>query len=423
MIFKIRIKKWDKLFIALIAIVTSGFAQAIDPVEMVLEVNREVRAAEKAYQTAKEKVKVSGVLPDPMLENSFGINTLETRNGPIENQIMLGQKFPLWGKLRRERNIEKIRADISRLNLDNTKVKISFKLRKQLADYFKLSESLEILEQYKVELESFQNVTRSQYANGMGLTQNPIIKLQIEAELVESKINEVQSSLEKNINDLQILFDGKFSQDLTGDEFQMDIVSKPDQYWIDLANEYNPFFAISQAKVAVASDQYKLAKLKNYPDLTAGLTYSIIGPTDLGGAVSAGADGLGVKVGINVPLWFRKNRARVKSASFNIQQQEELLSDVWNKIEFDILSILKELNEIQDTYKIYDESLVDESEQMLYSAYSAYKTGKISFLDLLDSVRLGVKVRLEFASVKAKQNILVAKLYQTTGIINLNQEN
>jgi uncharacterized membrane protein len=46
--FKIKIKKWDKLLIVLIATVTSGLAQTIDPVELVLEVNREVLAAEKA---------------------------------------------------------------------------------------------------------------------------------------------------------------------------------------------------------------------------------------------------------------------------------------------------------------------------------------------------------------------------------------
>lgn len=423
MISKLKIAGWNKLLIALFAIVASGLTQTIDPIELVLEINREVLAAEKAYQAAREKIKISGVLPDPMIESSFSINSIETRNGPIENQIMLGQKFPLWGKLRRERNIAKIGADISRLNLDNTKVKISFLLRKRLADYFKLSESLEILEQYKVELESFQNVAQSQYANGIGLTLHPIIKLQIEAALVESKINAIESSLEKSINDLQILFDGQFSTSLIGNKFQLNLISKPDQYWLNRANKYNPSFAISQANIAIAFDQYKLAKLKKYPDLTAGLTYSFIGPTDLGGAVSAGADALGVKVGINLPLWFKKNKARVRSASYNLQQQEDLLSDIWNNVEFDILSTLKELKEIKDTYIIYDERLIQESEQMLSSAYSAYETGKISFLDLLDSVRLGVKIRLEFAVVKAKQNTLIAKLYQNVGIINLNQEN
>jgi len=157
--------------------------------------------------------------------------------------------------------------------------------------------------------------------------------------------------------------------------------------------------------------------------LTAGLTYSIVGPTDLGGAPSSGADALGVKVGINLPLWFKKNKARVKSASYNLQQQENLLSDIWNNVEYDILSILKELNELKETYIIYDERLIRETEQMLSSAYSAYETGNISFLDLLDSVRMGVKIKLEFAAVKSKQNILIAKLYQTAGIINPIQEN
>jgi outer membrane protein TolC len=421
--FKIKIKKWDKLLIVLIATVTSGLAQTIDPVELVLEVNREVLAAEKAYQAAKEKIEVSGVLPDPMLESSFSINAIETRNGPIENQIMLGQRFPLWGELRRERNIEKIRASISELNLDKTKVKISFLLRKGVADYLKLSESLEILEQYKIELESFENIAQSQYANGLGLTLHPIIKLQIETALIESKINDIESNLEKSINDLQILFDGQFSTSLIGDTFQLKYTYKPAQYWLNLANKYNPSFAISQANIAIAADQQKLAKLKNYPDLTAGLTYSFVGPTDLGGAPSSGADALGIKVGINLPLWFKKNKARVKSASFNLQQQEILLSNIWNNVEYDILSILKELDEIKDTYTIYDERLIRETEQMLSSSYSAYETGKISFLDLLDSVRMGVKIKLEFAAVKSKQNILIAKLHQNVGIIRLNQEN
>ncbi|MFC1528209.1 TolC family protein, partial [Candidatus Neomarinimicrobiota bacterium] len=117
------------------------------------------------------------------------------------------------------------------------------------------------------------------------------------------------------------------------------------------------------------------------------------------------------------------NKAKVQSASYTQKQQEELLSDTWNKIESDVLSILNEFKEISDTYKLYDESIIDEYEQMLSSAYSAYETGNISFLDLLDSVRLGVKVKLEFESIKAKQNILIAKLYQTTGKINPIQEN
>ncbi len=420
MILKIFIKNLNKLLIVAVIVITSGLAQTTDQIKVVLELNPEVKAAELAYQSALEKVKVAGILPDPMIEGSFSINAIETRNGPIENQIMLGQKFPLWGKLKRERNIERIKAEISKLNLDNAKVKVSFSLRRLLAEYFKLTESLNILKQYQKELETFQSIAQSQYAVGIGLTQHPIIKLQIETALVEGKINNYESTLERNINDLQVLFDGQFSTSLISSDFIQNISSKSNEHWLSLANENSPRYAQSQARVAIASDQLKLAKLKNYPDLIAGMTYSLVGPTDLGGAVSSGADAFGVKVGINVPLWFKKNKAKVKSASYTQKQQEELMSDVWNKIESDILSILKELNEISDTYKLYDESIINETEQMLSSAYAAYETGKISFLDLLDSVRLGVKVKLEFEGIKAKQTTLVARLYQSTGIINLN---
>ena len=418
-----KIKKYSKLLIVLIVTVTSGLAQTINSIESVLEVNLEVLAAEKAYQAAKEKIKVSGVLPDPMIETSFSINPLETRNGPVENQIMLGQKFPMWGKLRKERSIERIKSEISRLNLETTKVKVSFLLRNYLADHSKFTESLEILKQYQIDLETFQTIAQSQYANGIGLTQHPIIKLQIEESIVETKINKLESALERNINDLQVLYDGQFLFSQVISDFDLIIESLSKDQWVDLANSKSPKYLQAQARVAVASDQYKLSKLKNYPNLVAGMTYSIVGPTDLGGAVSSGADALGVKVGINVPLWFRKNKAKVKAASFIQKQQEELLSDTWNKIEFDILSIIKELSEVKETYTLYNDSIIYETDQMLSSAYSAYETGKISFLDLLDSIRLGVKVKLEFEDIKAKQTTLVAKLYQSTGIIKQNQKN
>ena len=145
-----------KHLIVLTTIITVGFAQKVDPMKLVFELNPEVQAAELAYKSALEKVKVAGVLPDPMIETSISINPIETRNGPIDNQIMLGQKFPLFGKLKRERNIERIKADIAKLSLDNTKLNISFLLNKYIAEYHKNLNSLENLKEYQEELKFFK---------------------------------------------------------------------------------------------------------------------------------------------------------------------------------------------------------------------------------------------------------------------------
>ncbi len=59
MISSLKIIRWNKLLIALAAIVASGYAQTIDPIELVLEINPEIKAAELSYQSALEKHNLS----------------------------------------------------------------------------------------------------------------------------------------------------------------------------------------------------------------------------------------------------------------------------------------------------------------------------------------------------------------------------
>ncbi|MCH7731077.1 MAG: hypothetical protein IIB44_00980 [Candidatus Marinimicrobia bacterium] len=68
----------------------------VDPVKVLLSKNRDILAAEEAYKAALKNIKVYGVLPDPMVESTFFIEPIETRNGPMKGQFMLCQKFPLW---------------------------------------------------------------------------------------------------------------------------------------------------------------------------------------------------------------------------------------------------------------------------------------------------------------------------------------
>jgi len=72
---------------------------------------------------------------------------------------------------------------------------------------------------------------------------------------------------------------------------------------------------------------------------------------------------------------------------------------------------------LEATHQLYEKSLIKQSEQMIASAYSAYETGKISFLDLLDSERMDVKIRLEYENVKADLYIAKASMYKTIGKI------
>lgn len=390
-------------------------------IDFVLNNNPEILAAENAYQAAKKKVRVAGVLPDPMIEGTFFVDPIETRNGPIEKQIMVGQKFPLWGKLKRQKNTAVLMADNAFLTLQNKKIKVTFLLRKSWANYIKLHNSIQILDHYRAELESFRGIALSQYSTGIGKTLHPILKLQIEQSLIESRINSMESSLENTLNDLQTLFNGSFREEMINDDWDITIPSDPVDYWLDLAHKTKPAFLVAKNNVGIASIKKELTVRKNYPDIMAGLTYSLIDQTELPGAPSAGTDAFGIKLGINLPLWFKRNKARVQASTLNIRAKEASLENTWNQVVEEIHSVQKEYYKTEDTYIIYRDNLVQESEQMLASAFSAYETGSISFLDLLDSERMVVKVRLEYEAANANNRIASAKLLKAAGLIELKE--
>jgi outer membrane protein TolC len=390
-------------------------------IEQLLSVNSQVRAAESAYQAAKANIRVAGALPDPMIEGTFFVDPIETRNGPIETQIMVSQKIPMWGKLKRQRETAVLLSENALFNLQDVKIRTSFLFRKYWANYIRLRNSIQILDQYRSELESFRGIALSQYSTGLGNTQHPILKLQIEQSLIDSRINSMETILENTINDLRTLFSGYFKEEMISNDWDISIMSKSEEYWLDLAVTSNPSFLIAKNIVEIASIQKEIIVRKNYPDIVAGLTYSIIDETELPGAPATGKDAFGVKLGLNLPLWFKRNKARVQASTLNIKTKEALLEDAWNQIEEEINSVQKEYYESEDTYIIYRDNLVQESEQMLASAFSAYETGNISFLDLLDSERMVVKVRLEYETANANNRIASAKLLKAAGLIELKE--
>ena len=390
------------------------------PIQLLLANNKQVQAAGKAYQAATASIRAKGKLPDPMIEGVGFVQPIETRNGPTELQIMLGQKIPLWGKLRRQRQIAEEQAAIAALNLRHTQVEVVWQMRTAWEDYLRLERSLQILRRYREELNSFRSNALARYSTGSGITQHPILKLQIEIALIESKINSLQSDLQSRSNDLVALFDGKFEVELFAAQRTPMPPTEAVDFWLAQAREINPGYRKSLLKLKIASLQHELARRKNYPDLLAGVTYTTVGvDADAG---TSGKDALGVKVGLNIPLWFGKNRATVRSAELLVASQDELAQETWNRLENGVRSTLKALHEIEETYLIYSGQLVGESEQMLASAFSAYETGKISFLDVLDSQRMVVRVRLEFESVEARRRIVSAKLLRATGATQYEEE-
>ncbi|RMF08855.1 MAG: TolC family protein [Candidatus Neomarinimicrobiota bacterium] len=382
-----------------------------------LRSNPEVQAAEKEVAAAEAAIRVAGTLPDPKLELSASLTPVETRNGPIENQLMLGQMFPLWGKLSRQEKIAVLKRELARENSRSVRLSIISQFESRWAQYQQIQHSLTILNRYRTELESFRNIALTQYSTGLGLTQHPILKLQIEQTRVETKTRELQAKKTAVLEALGRLFDGPVDTVMLIHLEWPELALPADSGWIGAAREFNPMLNMSRIREEISRVQRELKERQNYPDLVAGMTYTVVGPTDLPGAVSAGKDALGVKLGLNLPLWLGRNRARVESARIHEKASQISTTDTENKIEEKVAALLADLEQIRANAALYQNRLLPEADQMLSSAFAAYKTGKISFLDLLDSERMTVNLKLDYERILKDQRIREATLRQVAGIV------
>ena len=417
---------------ALCALLLTGVvsAQPGDPkaaglpsaVELLFRSNQALKAAEQKALAARERVRATGLLPDPTVEVTGCARPIQTRDGPVESQAMLGQKIPLWGQLRRQRNVAATRADIAHQEVRDLKLRLVYQLRSYRADYLQLTRSLEILSAYRSSLESFRQVALTNYATGAGLTQHPILKLQIEMSLIESQVNTLSSQLETAVNRLQVLYDGNFVPDTAHAGVHTQPPEQSVESLLALAERVHPRLQIAQREHQIAMLQHELAARKGRPNLTAGLTYSVVGPTQQTGTVNPGGDAVGVKLGLSLPLWFGGNRARVQAAQWEVFAREASTEEVRNGVEQEVRSAKKQLDELQETYQLYAGGLLQEAEQMLSSAYAAYETDKIGFLDLLDSERMVKRVRLAFEAVRADRQKSTARLLMAAGYIQIDEE-
>lgn len=69
----------------------------------------------------------------------------------------------------------------------------------------------------------------------------------------------------------------------------------------------------------------------------------------------------------------------------------------------------------QKSLDLYRDRLIPEAEQTLNSAMAAYKTGSISFLDLLDSERMIVQFKLNYYKEQAAYVKAIASLESSIG--------
>jgi len=374
--------------------------------------NPSIKEALRKWNAAKARIPQAAAWDDPRL----GGDSLVRRfvdvppNAFMDQSVSIEQVVPITG-----RNLLRARAamadalstyeDVRRQQLDV--------IAAARASFFRLANAYDQLEINRKNIESLKqiaDISRARYEAGTQTAADVLV-----AETDESKLEEAQRDLERQLSDEQAQLNTLMNRDafaLLGQpataSVQMPELSSTALRPVVLAQR--PEVKMAEAKIDMEKSKLQIARREWIPDPA--LMVKAQRYNDAGQAVSE------VDAGVSFPLpWvnFRKYNAGVREAGENVGAAEQAL----DRSQKEALRLLRDQLEKIETFhhhvELFRDKLVPQARQAFEANRLSYESGKVSFLDWITSQRVLREVEATARMHLTDYQVAVAELEAIIG--------
>jgi outer membrane protein TolC len=391
-----------------------------DYVDYAVARNPRVAGARAGADAAGEVSAQVGALPDPELGFGYYIETPETRVGPMQYTVTLSQKLPFFGKRSMSGDIAGLDSEIAVTRYQRALIDLVYGVRNAYYEYFRLHGVGRVLDEERAILERMEDAAQVKYASGL-VGQQDVLKAQLELSRVEDELTVNRRDLVSVTARLTALLNLHPSTRLAPPEVA-DPGALRDSVALDAGALYEAAVrrrpelnaaAFAEEKTAKAT---ALAKREYYPDVMVGVQYVNVGKRDGVDVPDNGKDIWQVAAGINVPIWFGKRGAGAREAEARQAWARNERTSAELRLRSEITDAIGRVEAAGERADLYESVILPQAEQAFLASDAGYQTGKVDFLDYLDSQRMLLSVRKKHLGVIADQGKQRAYLDRVLGV-------
>ncbi len=378
--------------------------------------NPSISAAKEDYRAAVEKYRVNTAYPDPQLMVTYFTDPIETRLGPQNWNAVFTQPIPFPGKLSKIGEISEADAEMSKLRLDAAYRDVALALAESYFELTYIRNARRIAVKNANLLKHLRKMGETAYVNDRAAFVDVMKAQSQEAQLLYDHIllAELEKTETARINGLLNRASDTPIPELERIELEPVAVSPEKIRELAESNQESIRIAGLAEKRAEIGEQ--LALYKTFPDFKLGLFYAGIGKSDAAMPPdNSGKDAVGVQFGMNIPLWFGKNKGRIQAARAGLRKAEALRNEKINDVRVKVQNLIFRTDNAWRLIRLYSEELIPQAQKSLVLAETWYREGEGSFSDMIESKSAFYNFQLSLERAGADYGKYLAGLERMTG--------
>ena len=394
------------LFIVWI-ISASSFGQSLqDYIQIAEENHPQIQAILFANDIANEKVNQSRSLANTELSLGYFISEPETRTGPQQSRVAVGQMIPWFGTLSARETYAKSLAENTFIELSIAKRKLSLSVAQSYYELYRINKSLNLV----VQNLEWLGVRRAQLLGSLSVGESALSEL-LELDIFENTLKQRKGGLTYGLKAAKQKFNN-----LVGQSLETSIQLPTDFLIADVVLPERPDFTkhpellLYDGLFESVEDLERLNQKERLPGIAFGVDYLSVAPrTDLT-VIDNGKDILMPRVNLSIPVFGKKYESKTKQNKIELSRLKAEQAYRLNLIEDRYFETVAKLNEAQLTIELLDDSLerLSQTEELLLSGYIA---GDIDFQKL-------IKLKENELTLQLQQVAAVVAYYNQLSVIN-----
>lgn len=390
--------------------------------EEAAENNPELKATYQQYLSALEESPIVGTLPDPEVSFSYFIKPIETRVGPQQGRISVSQMLPWFGSLRDQRSASDLRAKAVFESFQENRNRIFLQVEQAVLEIFELDESIRIAEENRMILNSLVELSLSRYETDRA-TQVDVLRAQIEEEDLNIKIELLKDNREVLTQRMNELLNRAGETNIMLPDTLEDAKIQSREVLMTQIQQQNPNLSRLRYQEASSEEMKSLAQKQNRPSIKLGVDYIFTGETDMPNVVNSGEDALMVMAGFKVPLFGKRNSAKVQQAERNIRDVQYQISSRENSLQTELDASLRDYEDAQRRFNLYNEKQIQRITQAIDIMMESYASDSSEFEEILRMQRRQLDYQLKRIQAKTDLHKAAAFIDYLSGKHNINPEN